>query len=274
MKGGLFGTTDIRHPLHFNTMAQEAEAQSNALIDEIARLGPMDGSVILSKLDSVSDVLCLAMDNAEYCRQVHPNPQYQEGASNCFFHLANYMETLNASDVLYNALTQIRASPEAVAALDGSERFVLYLHLGEFEKGGVHLPEDKQELLLDLKNAELHLTDEFRSNVDSQYKTVCVPSDILNEIVLRGAGEEAEDRGAGEDGKKEVLDTILRHSTTRGGSGGAMASAMSYFGGGGGGGMVEVPCSVGMVKLIIEHLPSEPYRYVSPVQPHYVSPIH
>ncbi|CAI5514844.1 unnamed protein product, partial [Closterium sp. Naga37s-1] len=172
---------------------------TEALLQEVAAAPPSLRTVCL--LDEMSDTLCRVLDAAELCRNVHPNREFVDAANEAFVKLSTYVQALNSNQQLYRLLVAaIQAMPPAPAAsassplpggnsrLQGTARAaegggereevlreahrVAQLLRLDFERGGVHLPDDRREEVQRLTGEITHTSIEFNANIHSDSASI------------------------------------------------------------------------------------------------------
>ncbi|CAI5513019.1 unnamed protein product, partial [Closterium sp. Naga37s-1] len=181
-------------------MAANAIARTEALLQEVAAAPPSLRTVCL--LDEMSDTLCRVLDAAELCRNVHPNREFVDAANEAFVKLSAYVQALNSNQQLYRLLVAaIQAMPPAPAAsasspppgrnsrpqgagraaagaggereevLREAHRVAQLLRL-DFERAGVHLPDDRREEVQRLTGEITHTSIEFNANIHSDSASI------------------------------------------------------------------------------------------------------
>jgi Zn-dependent oligopeptidase len=109
----------------------------------------------LQQLDAISNTLCMVLDAAEACRNVHSDSAWRDAAEECFGALGAFMFQLNAHYPLFQALFAITSNPLVMNALTPEQRRMAVMLRREFEKDGIHLPDEKRQRLVGL-NSEMH----------------------------------------------------------------------------------------------------------------------
>ncbi|GJP79423.1 hypothetical protein CLOP_g9654 [Closterium sp. NIES-67] len=197
---GLFGYEELSEPKGFHRMAADAIARTEALLREVAAAPPSLRTVCL--LDEMSDNLCRVLDAAELCRNVHPNREFVEAANEAFVKLSTYVQALNSNQQLYRLLVAaIQAMPPAASTSPSSlppagksqqsqqqgagragggereevlreaHRVAQLLRL-DFERGGVHLPDDRREEVQRLTGEITRTSIEFNANIHSDSSSI------------------------------------------------------------------------------------------------------
>ncbi|KAI8806896.1 hypothetical protein BJ742DRAFT_814746 [Cladochytrium replicatum] len=161
---GLFGYNDLVSPKALYTAAQIRLRQAQALVDAIIDEKSNSTEEIrrtVKRLDVLSDWLCSVVDMCELLRSVHPDPYYMLAATEILGDLTNYLNQLNTHRGLFLALRRVVDTPQVLASLDPEERRVAELLLIDFEKSGIHMPENSRKRFVDLYDRILRLGHQF-----------------------------------------------------------------------------------------------------------------
>lgn len=131
---GLLALPGLKNPEDWSSLSSKAIAECQALRNEVLRATPDAGVVGL--IDQMSDVVCQVADPAEFCRSVHPHPEWRKHAERACLNIGAYITQLNAdADLLHQLETamQSRASgePWSTEAVSVGKRLVT-----DFQKGG------------------------------------------------------------------------------------------------------------------------------------------
>ncbi|GAA6060886.1 hypothetical protein JCM10212_000169 [Sporobolomyces blumeae] len=176
---GLFKQPRLQHPSDFPLLAARTTLRAKVLVDRIVRLGqePTPASiehaehallVMVKNLDRLSDLLCGVIDLAELVRNVHPDPAWVEGANEAYEQLCEYMNELNVHVGLYEGLKSIHSLLPASTPSKSPALFAAYAvatpFLRDFEKSGIHLPDDQRGEFVTLSTSILQLGRKFLQN--------------------------------------------------------------------------------------------------------------
>jgi intermediate peptidase len=137
---GLFALEALKEPAGFLRLADDAMRRSDDLRAAVIK-GNLVGHPMLQVLDAMSDTICLVIDAAELCRNVHPDDKYREAAEECFDKMAGYISELNTDVALYEKLYASDMDENVRAALNLEQRRMSRLLREEFETNGIHLDE-------------------------------------------------------------------------------------------------------------------------------------
>jgi intermediate peptidase len=67
----------------------------------------MQAQEVLYQLDDISKMVCNVIDAADLCQWAHASSEWCSSANTAFFHLQEYIATLNANQDLYQSLATI-----------------------------------------------------------------------------------------------------------------------------------------------------------------------
>jgi intermediate peptidase len=137
---GLFALKALERPEGFLTLADDAIRRSDDLRAAVVK-DNLVGHPLLQVLDAMSDTICLVIDAAELCRNVHPDRKYRDAAEECFDKMAMYISELNTDVALYEKLFASDMDETVRAALNLEQRRMSRLLREEFETNGIHLDE-------------------------------------------------------------------------------------------------------------------------------------
>ena len=115
----------------------------------------------LHQLDAISNTLCSVLDLAEFVRQNSADAEWRRAAESVYRRLGSYMHALNAHRPLYAALVALTRDDAAMHALSPSQRRMAYSLQSEFEKDGIHLPDEARSALVALNDAAAEAAGDF-----------------------------------------------------------------------------------------------------------------
>jgi Zn-dependent oligopeptidase len=185
--GGVFGVEYLHDAGDFAKAAKAAVTICNTLVREVERSAAIlaehhDGKVLvqqaaacLQQLDAISDTLCKVLDPAECCRNVHEGERWRDAAEHAFGSLGAYMFALNAHFPLYDALRRITGNAAIMGAFSGEQRRMAVMLQREFERDGIHLPDDKRQALVALNSEVNQLASAFSAGAGGALVTAEVP---------------------------------------------------------------------------------------------------
>ncbi|GAA5936952.1 hypothetical protein JCM1841_003927 [Sporobolomyces salmonicolor] len=176
---GLFNQPSLTSPSDFPLLAYRTTLRAKVLVSRICRQSSLPPPASLAEaeaaflgmvksLDRLSDLLCGVIDLAELVRNVHPDPEWVEGANEAYEELCEYMNELNTHVGLYEGLKSLHSllpastpskSPALFAAFAVATPF-----LRDFEKSGIHLPGAERAEFVSLSTSILQLGRRFLQN--------------------------------------------------------------------------------------------------------------
>ncbi|KAJ7949611.1 Mitochondrial intermediate peptidase, mitochondrial [Quillaja saponaria] len=157
---GLYGFDHLKTPKGFQRFVDDAIERSGELISYIS--GMPSSSEIVKAMDEISNTVCSVVDSAELCRHTHPEREFVEEANTASMRINDYLHYLNTNHVLYNAVK--KAELEGHVLSEEAKRAANYLRV-DFERGGIHLSDEKLDRV-NLINIEIsRLCREFNENI-------------------------------------------------------------------------------------------------------------
>lgn len=163
---GPFDTGLVTSPADFDKVSDAAVRVGSHLAREVEaslakEISPEEALRTLRLLDAVSDTLCKVLDFAECLRNTAADPAWREAAEGAHAKLGEFLYALNAHAPLHQALARITSDASLMARLTHSERRMAILLRREFEKDGIHLPEQQRGVLVRLNAEAARLGNEF-----------------------------------------------------------------------------------------------------------------
>ncbi|KAI5797954.1 hypothetical protein DFH27DRAFT_625050 [Peziza echinospora] len=138
---GLFQNKHLTSPAGFQQYAQRTLGKAQALVARIAAAHePEQLRRMVKDLDRLSDLLCRVIDMSDFVRATHPDREFVAAANAAYGVMYEYMNVLNTTTELYDALRRALASAETVASWSAEEAAVAGILLRDFEKCGINLP--------------------------------------------------------------------------------------------------------------------------------------
>ncbi|CAN6173345.1 unnamed protein product [Urochloa humidicola] len=157
---GLYGFDVLRTAKGFRRFVDDAIERSEELVAHVARL-PSSPEIVRA-MDEISNTVCTVIDSAELCRNTHPDRQFVEEADKASMRIYEHLQYLNTNTTLYNAI--LKAEGESALLTEEARRAATTFRI-DFEKGGIHLPEDKLERVNQLNLEIAQLGRKFSDNV-------------------------------------------------------------------------------------------------------------
>lgn len=152
---GLFSNPYLTTPLGFDTLTADTITNAQVLVHQLTT--STDPKLILRKFDELSDLLCRTADLAECIRLLHPDEKYVEYAQKCCTNIGNYVEELNTTTDLYDALKYAidNGRLDEASARHGAS----LMH--DFEISGIHLSQNDRRKVVELNQLILSLSHTF-----------------------------------------------------------------------------------------------------------------
>eukprot|EP00250_Pteridium_aquilinum_P035483 c9490_g1_i1 orf=69-2117(+) len=157
---GLYGYDVLKSASGFQAFAHEAIQKSDDLILRIKDTPPSMETISL--FDELSDTICTVVDSAELCRNTHSDMEFVEEASQASMTIYEYLHRLNTNPILYNAIVKVEQSNTLTTE---EAKRAAFTHRVEFERGGVHLSDEKLERVQKLNLHVTHLGRKFVDNI-------------------------------------------------------------------------------------------------------------
>lgn len=178
---GLFQIPGLNQPSDFITIAQHAIGRCRSIRSSLVEDEGISGSTlsskqhlrVLYKLDEISNEVCSVIDAAEFCRCVHVDKSWRDSASQAFAMVGEYITDLNTDGRLYHCLDQVsRAVQNSSESFTEEQKRMTQLLKAEFERDGIHLPDDARAEVA-LKHQQIsHLESLFTYNITSHQRKI------------------------------------------------------------------------------------------------------
>ncbi|TXT07151.1 hypothetical protein VHUM_03321 [Vanrija humicola] len=163
---GLFGYPVLTSPEALEPLTYRTLVHARAIVDRIARAQDdptgRELRLVVKNLDRLSDLLCGVIDMCELVRNAHPSPEWVAAADETYEALCSYMNELNTSRGLFDALVATLAAPHD-PPLSHAERQVALTFLRDFEKSGIDLAPDVRARFVELSDSLMTLGRRFLS---------------------------------------------------------------------------------------------------------------
>ncbi|KAL9254123.1 Mitochondrial intermediate peptidase, mitochondrial-like protein [Drosera capensis] len=185
---GLYGLHHLKSAKGFQRFVDDAIERAGELVNYLGTMP--SGDEIIRTMDEISDTVCSVVDSAELCRSTHPDREFIDEASKAAVRMSEYLHFLNTNHILYKAV--IKAEQEGDKLSAEAKRAASYLRL-DFEKGGIHLSDDKSNRVNKLNVDIAGLCQAYNENIAIDpgyvdvYPATSIPSRLhhLGEPVYR-----------------------------------------------------------------------------------------
>ena len=134
---------------------------------------------VVRDLDQLSDLLCRVIDMADFVRLAHPDNAMTAAAADAHRAAYAYMQELNTTSALHDALARAMGDPAVARRLSSEERRVAALLRADFEKYGVGLPQEARERFVRLSGEIAELGAAFAGGAEARDAFVEVDSTRL-----------------------------------------------------------------------------------------------
>ena len=164
-KSGLFDNPELSTPEGFDAITEKALLEATVLVKNIIENAESPSVEVVQKFDELSDVLCQVADSAECIRLVHPDAKTIEKASHACIALTTYVEELNTSTSLHQALKHFIESKSFSDVNEVTQRTAeSFMH--DFEISGIHLEDSAREHVVKLNSQILEVSHQFLQNTN------------------------------------------------------------------------------------------------------------
>ncbi|KAH8155882.1 uncharacterized protein LAJ45_00894 [Morchella importuna] len=159
---GLFQNKDLTSAAGFKDYADRTLQKAKRQVDKILNAYTPDELVrVVRDLDRLSDLLCRVIDMSDFVRATHPDRKIVVAAHEAYTVMYEYMNVLNTTTGLYDALKRALDNPEVVAKFSDEERAVATILYKDFEKSGINLPAGARRKFVELSNEIAELGPQF-----------------------------------------------------------------------------------------------------------------
>ncbi|CAK4508829.1 unnamed protein product [Aphanomyces euteiches] len=175
---GLFGLAGLIRPQDFGLLSANAKQEVQRLKQQIL-VSPPSLSTI-QDLDAISNAVCVVIDAAELCRNVHPDEQFRSAASRSFSELSTLIQELNTDTAMYARLRDVTDNTALMASFTEEQLRVATLLRAEFERDGIHLNNEGRANIIQLQNRITRLSTDFQHNITTIREYIEVPRSALS----------------------------------------------------------------------------------------------
>jgi Zn-dependent oligopeptidase len=188
---GPFGHPELETPGGWALVTKQTIERCDELRAWCRRADSPPGLPLLQQLDNLSDTICLAVDAAELCRNVHADDEMRAKAQTAFEQLSNYISQLNTDMELYQSLARSDDDPAVASQLTPEQRRMSHLLREEFERDGIHLDQAGRGHIVNLQDAVIQLGSLFQENINTAGGTITLTADeagAVPESILTRSG--------------------------------------------------------------------------------------
>jgi mitochondrial intermediate peptidase len=111
-----------------------------------------DLRAIVKNMDRLSDLLCQVIDMSDFIRATHPDRKICMAADKAYTDAFEYMNVLNTTSGIYEALNMAFDDQEIVSSWNAEEKAVASILHQDHEKSGINLPADQKRKFISLSN--------------------------------------------------------------------------------------------------------------------------
>jgi len=182
---GLFHIPELCRPEGLHLLKENGIDEVQQLVEECCDVKRRRR--IVEIFDELSNALCKVADLAEFIRIAHPDHHYCRLAENTCISIATLVEQLNTNTEIYKELRKVVQEGDSFPTTS-LDQHVAQLFLSDFEQSGIHLPEEKRRLAVDLNEYALQLGQRFSigAHQPQQVNKEDLPSHIRHQFALEG----------------------------------------------------------------------------------------
>ncbi|CAK9440250.1 uncharacterized protein LODBEIA_P43500 [Lodderomyces beijingensis] len=174
---GLFKNDYLKQPQGLVEFSKHSKREAEKLVSEMtSNVHTEDGKLeYIKKLDQLSDVLCRAIDVAEFIRVVHDDEKWVEAAQQTHELIFEYMNQLNTNVELYANLINVLEDKEMSSRLSEEEVKVGLCLKQDFERSGIHMDPTIRDNFVAITQEISLMGSQFNneaSNLASYYVTI------------------------------------------------------------------------------------------------------
>jgi mitochondrial intermediate peptidase len=156
-------------------------AKCQRIVAKVLEVRSIDGYKPMARdLDRLSDLLCRVIDLSDFIRTIHPDPAYQEAASQAYALMFEYMNVLNTTTKLYDQLKKAASDPLVTLHWTESEKMVAQILIKDFSNSAIHMPPKERQRFVNLSNDISNLGSEFVSGADPARSHIMLSKSSVN----------------------------------------------------------------------------------------------
>ncbi|KPM35084.1 Mitochondrial intermediate peptidase [Neonectria ditissima] len=174
---GLFKNRYLTSPDGFLRFAQKNLQQATRIVQRVLNASTVqDYKAIVRDLDRLSDLLCRVLDLSDFVRMTHPDPRFQEAATDAWSMVYQYMNQLNTMTGLSDQLGVALSKSEVTKGWSDEEKKVAELLKLDFMKSAVNLPKAARDRFVDLSSRISDVGSAFVQGMQPEKKKLTLPS--------------------------------------------------------------------------------------------------
>ncbi|KAL8908404.1 MAG: hypothetical protein Q9207_000823 [Kuettlingeria erythrocarpa] len=179
---GLFENHYLTKPEGFIEFSKTTAEQCQRLVAKVIGASTVEERCLVPKLlDRLSDSLCRVLDMADFVRATHPDPGFQEAATEAYSMLYEFMNVLNTTPDLKIRLEDALDDPSVSAKWTEEEKMVARILLKDFSKSAIDASDEKRQAFVDLSTRVNQLGSKFIRDMRPETSTIS-----LNNRQLKG----------------------------------------------------------------------------------------
>ncbi|KAL5116794.1 Mitochondrial intermediate peptidase [Pleosporales sp. CAS-2024a] len=170
---GIIGNRYLARPEGFVDFVAMTIQRCNGVVQKVAHAETLeDFKYMVKHLDKLSDLLCRAIDLADFVRSTHPSPKFQAMAVKAYHTMFQYMNQLNTTPVLYNQLKKASDMAQVYESWSEEERIVARILMEDFARFGIGLDEATRQKLVDLSGEIAQVGSQFVEGMSPETQTL------------------------------------------------------------------------------------------------------
>ncbi|MCJ1338661.1 Mitochondrial intermediate peptidase [Bachmanniomyces sp. S44760] len=137
----------------FETFAQDTLKKCREVVARALQASTVDEyRALATDLDRLSDLLCRVIDLADFVRNTHPSPEFQNAGTRAYSIMFEYMNVLNTTTGLNEQLKKALSMPEVVSTWTEEEKLVVQILMKDFSRSAIDFPDNIRERFVELSN--------------------------------------------------------------------------------------------------------------------------
>lgn len=174
---GLFKNRFLTSPEGFLLFAQKNLEKATRLVKRVLAASTTDEyRRLVRDLDRLSDLLCRVLDLSDFVRMTHPDPRFQQAATDAWSMVYQYMNQLNTMTGLSDQLNEALSRQTVVQSWSEEEKSVAELLQLDFMKSAVNLPKKARDRFVDLSSRISDVGSAFVQGMEPERKKVTLPA--------------------------------------------------------------------------------------------------